>query len=237
MPGELRISAKSLGELAWPGFCPRCFWIRLHAQGLPYQIFPGIFSSIDSYTKKVVHGYCDQHRCFPPWLEDLGELTGYQAPLHYTKFKIFDEASGVTLWGTPDGVFTTKDKSYVIVDYKTARYTSNQDALMPVYEVQLNAYAAIGEGSGLVKPVSGLALVYMEPVTGEDAAVDGSNHRDDGFTMGFSAHIHKVKLEPDLIPSLLVKARTIYELGRPPDGRAGCHDCENVAGLLDMLSK
>ena len=48
----LRISAKNLGELAKPDFCPRCFWLRTHAKRLPYQIFPGIFSSIDAYTKR-----------------------------------------------------------------------------------------------------------------------------------------------------------------------------------------
>ena len=46
---QLRISAKSLGELALPDFCPRCFWLKTKARGkLPFQIFPGIFSSIDA---------------------------------------------------------------------------------------------------------------------------------------------------------------------------------------------
>ena len=48
MPKPIRISAKNLGAVAMPGFCPRCFWIQMHAEGLPYQIFPGIFSSIDA---------------------------------------------------------------------------------------------------------------------------------------------------------------------------------------------
>jgi len=30
---DLRISAKTLGELALPGFCPRCFWLKL--RGIP----------------------------------------------------------------------------------------------------------------------------------------------------------------------------------------------------------
>jgi len=45
---KLRISAKNLGELALSDFCPRCFWLKLHAKRLPFQIFPGIFSSIDA---------------------------------------------------------------------------------------------------------------------------------------------------------------------------------------------
>jgi len=43
---ELCISAKNLGEVALPDFCPRCFWLKLHARQLPFQIFPGIFSAI-----------------------------------------------------------------------------------------------------------------------------------------------------------------------------------------------
>ena len=236
MLNPLRISAKTLGELAMPDFCPRCFWIRIRAGKLPFQIFPGIFSSIDGYTKSVIHGFCDSHGCFPSWLSPLGELTGYKAPPHYSKFRIDDTTSGVTLWGTPDGVFTKKDKSHVIVDYKTAKYSGAQDGLMPMYEVQLNAYAMIGETSGLVKPVSDLALIYMEPVTTKDAAADSSNRKDNGFAMGFSANIHKVNLNLGNIPLLLTKAREVYELQKPPAGSGLCKDCESLANLIDIVS-
>jgi len=62
----LQISGKDLGALAMKGFCPRCFWISRRAK-LPWQIFPGIFSSIDSYSKKVVHGQFDRSG-MPGWL-------------------------------------------------------------------------------------------------------------------------------------------------------------------------
>ena len=55
MSSSLRTSAKNLGELALPDSCPRCFWLKLRARQLPFQIFPGIFSSIDAYTKRVAH--------------------------------------------------------------------------------------------------------------------------------------------------------------------------------------
>lgn len=237
MSQQIRISAKNLGELAMPNFCPRCFWIKLHAGKLPFQIFPGIFSSIDSYTKKIIHCYFDDHECFPSWLGELGDLSGSKEPPHYSKFKIVDYASGATLWGTPDGIFTKRDGSHVIVDYKTAKYTGNQDKLMPMYEVQLNAYAVIGEKSGIVKPVSDLALIYMEPITHEDAVADGTNHRHDGFAMGFSASVHKVELKPDMIPALLRKANEIYELEGPPDGCAECKDCESLVNLIGLMPR
>jgi hypothetical protein len=47
MSEPITISAKNLGAVAMPDFCPRCFWITMHAEGIPYQIFPGIFSSIE----------------------------------------------------------------------------------------------------------------------------------------------------------------------------------------------
>jgi hypothetical protein len=228
---QLRIAAKVLGELALPDFCPRCFWIKLHAGKLPFQIFPGIFSSIDSYTKKMIHYHFDNSKCFPSWLGKLGQLSGYQNPPHYTKFQIVDRNSNVSLWGTPDGIFTKTDGSYVIVDYKTAKYTGNQDKLMPVYQVQLNAYAAIGEQCGL-HPVSDLALIYMEPITDGDTGLYMGNHREYGFDMGFSASIHRVELNLNLIPILLRKAKELYELPTAPEKSQNCRDCISLDNLI-----
>jgi hypothetical protein len=234
---EIRISAKNLGELAMPNFCPRCFWLKLKLNNrLPFQIFPGIFSSIDSYTKQIVHGYFDCNDCFPRWLEGLGELTGYKEPPHYSMFRITDKASGVSLWGTPDGIFIRPDNSYIIVDYKTAKYTGNQDNLMPMYQVQLNAYALIGEVSDLVRPVSDLALIYMEPVTHRNAAIDASNHRYNGFAMGFIASIHKIPLDMSMVPLLLAKTREIYELSQAPSGCTGCKECLLLDDMIAVLN-
>src|SRR5687768_7454692 len=75
---QVRISAKSLGAVAMPTFCQRCFWVRLKSGNkLPYQTFPGIFSAIDGYTKDVVHAWFDAEGAAPTWLSDLGKVTGY----------------------------------------------------------------------------------------------------------------------------------------------------------------
>ena len=174
MSEPITISAKNLGGVAMPGFCPRCFWIQVHAAGIPYQIFPGIFSSIDSYGKRLVHGWFDRHQCAPPWLAGLGNVTGYINPPHYTKFCIHERESNVVLRGTPDGILVMQDRSHWIVDYKTAKFTQHQDELFSMYEVQLNAYAVIGEQKG-VAPVSGLALIYTEPVTDDDTVKKDAN--------------------------------------------------------------
>lgn len=235
MSEQIRISAKALGEIALPNFCPRCFWIKLHLHNkLPFQIFPGIFISIDNYTKDIVHGWFDKYDSSPPWLQGLGNLVGYKKPPHYSKFNILDRENNIMLTGSPDGVLIRSDKSHIIVDYKTAKYTGTQDKLFPMYEVQLNAYAMIGEQCDL-KPISDLALVYMEPVTDESAVDDEANHRDDGFAMGFNANIHKVALDLNIIPPLLARTREIHELNSAPSGCEGCNDCQRLEGLLEVI--
>ncbi|MBL1130660.1 MAG: hypothetical protein D8M54_19445 [Chloroflexi bacterium] len=73
---EVAISAKDLGAVALAEFCPRCFWLKYKVGNkLPFQIFPGIFRPIDSYNKKVVHGYLDRHGAAPATIRQR-ELPG-----------------------------------------------------------------------------------------------------------------------------------------------------------------
>ncbi len=76
----------------------------------------------------------------------------------------------------------------------------------------------------------------MEPVTTKDATVDSSNHRDNGFAMGFSANIHRVNLNLENIPRLLSKAREICELEKTPSAGNNCKDCENLTNLINLVS-
>jgi len=233
---QIRISGKDLGALALPGFCKRCFWVQRNAPaGLPYQIFPGIFSSIDAYTKNLVHSWFDRHAAPPPWLTPLGEIVGYRPPPHHTKFAAVDPRTGILLTGAPDAVFELRDGSLLIADYKTAKYTGTQDELFPMYRMQLNAYAVIAERIGYGR-VSGLALLYAEPVTDATVASEDRLHRSEGFSMGFDARILPVALDPEAIPPLLDRVRSILGEGSPPQGRAGCKDCERLDGLVGLLA-
>jgi len=235
MSRQIRISGKDLGAVAMPDFCPRCFWIRRNMpSGLPYQIFPGIFSSIDSYTKHVVHGWFDRHGTAPAWLGDLGPLSGYVDPPHHSNFRWLDEETDILLTGAPDGVFMRPDGSHVIVDYKTARYSGAQDSLFPIYETQLNAYAVIAEMCDM-KPIAGLALIYAEPVTDIEHASSERVHQEDGFSMLFSVKILSVRLDSMIIRPLLHKTREILDLPAPPNGRTGCKDCVKVDDLNRIL--
>ncbi len=235
MSDPLRISAKTLGALAMPDFCPRCFWVHVHVRKLPYQVFPGIFNSIDSYGKKLVHGWFDRHNAPPPWLSSLGEIRGYETPPVAAKFNVLDAKTNILLTGAPDGILVCADRSRLIIDYKTAKFTSTQDELFPLYEAQLNAYAHIGERTWR-EPVSGLALVYTEPVTDEATAHDDTNMTPKGFRMPFSAYILRVERKPKLVPSLLRKVREIVDLKSPPQSATGCEDCRLLANLLSIAS-
>lgn len=229
---SLQISGKDLGALAMKGFCPRCFWISRRTR-LPWQIFPGIFSSIDSYSKKVVHGQFDRGAA-PRWLAPLGELRGYKDPPSAQKFRVPVEEHGLLLTGAPDAIFERADGTLVIADYKTSRHTENQDRLFPVYRVQLNAYAYIARRLGW-NAVSSLALIYTEPVTTVEAAVQETARRGDGFAMAFSAKIIEIEKNENMLAPLFARAAELHALEAPPAGREGCGDCgylERIRGLL-----
>lgn len=225
-----QISAKTLGMLALKPYCPRCCWIKLKCK-LPYQKFPGIFSSIDSYTKKVVHGYMDQHNCPPPWLKEIGGITGYIDPPHYSKFQIPLQEYRILMTGAADLILSLEDGSICIVDYKTSRFSKAQAASIPQYQVQLNGYAMIAERIGLGK-VSKLALVYMEPQTKKQDAIDKDNNHDNGFKMDFFANIINVELAPDKFLSPVLKtAQELFVLDRLPKGMTDCNNCELLSEI------
>jgi len=234
---ELRISAKDLGQLALAEFCPRCFWVQRRApKGVPFQIFPGIFSSIDSYTKKVVHQHFDVHGRAPDWLAPLAPITGYREAPHHSKFNVRHAATDILLTGTLDAIFERPDGTLVFADYKTARFTGTQDALLPMYEVQLNAYAYIAAALRW-EPVSALALIYMEPETDREHAHPGKAGRTSGFSMGFAAKVLPLELAPSRVEPLLQRTREIVERAAPPDGRPGCKDCARLEGIVGLLAR
>lgn len=230
----LRVSGKDLGSLALGEHCPRCFWTqRLAPNGIPFQIFPGIFSSIDSFTKKVVHQWFDSTGA-PEWLGSLGPLAGYQEPPHYSKFQVRHAATGVLLTGAPDAIFTKSDGSLVIADYKTAKFTDSQDALLPMYEVQLTAYAYIARAIGW-PPVAAIALIYAEPMTDLLDAAPSNAARDHGFVMSFKATVKPLPLDLDRVEPLLERFRRVVELKTAPPGRAGCKDCVKLDGIVALM--
>jgi CRISPR/Cas system-associated exonuclease Cas4 (RecB family) len=232
---QIKISAKNLGALALPGFCPRCFWICMHCSKLPFQIFPGIFSSIDSYTKKVTNLHFELHHRLPSWLKEVSIQARPVKVPHHSKFKVLHEETDILLNGMPDEILQKEDGSFLILDYKTAKYTKAQDSLLPLYEVQLNAYAYIGKRNGY-DPIAGLALVYMEPLTDLSLEQLDSVIHEDGFLMGFGGHTLEINLNDEkLIPPLLNEVRKIYDQPVPPEGDEECKDCMLLEELINIV--
>jgi len=234
---QIRISAKNLGQVMLDDFCPRCYWIRLKSSKLPWQIFPGIFSSIDAYTKRVVHAIIDSKSIPPKWMQDMGDIVGYRKTPHWSKFNTDIKKYGITLTGAADDIFVTKSGGIIIPDYKTAKYTANQDKLLPMYQIQLNGYYVIAEACE-IRPVIGLYLIYFEPVTDDEAAVKEAKGSIvfDGFAMAFKAHPVNMPIDRALLNEAMEKTRAIYDLAEPPDSRADCEDCQILNQIYGLSS-
>lgn len=232
----VQISAKNLGILALPDYCPRCFYLKLKLGfKLPWQIFPGIFSSIDSYSKKITWGYYQKFNRLPPWFSKFGKFVKPVPSPHFSKFYTIDADTNVKLTGIADEIFLMEEKLYFIVDYKTARYTYAQDELMPVYRVQLNGYAMIFEKMGMGKVV-GLGLVYYEPDTEVDVGRLDSLLVNGGFNMRFSAHLVEVGLDPvGVVLPLLKVVRELGDREVVPEGRTGCQDCGRLGEIMKIV--
>ena len=235
---QIRISAKNLGILALDNYCPRCFYLKLKMGfKLPWSIFPGIFSSIDSYSKKTTWQYFEKYGRVPFWFDELEEFEKPIRVPHHSKFFIVDDETGIKLTGVPDDVFQMNNEKYFIVDYKTAKYTDNQDHLLPMYQVQLNGYAMIFEELGMGR-IAGLCLCYYEPQGNvNEENIDGLM-QEDGFVMPFRAFVKKIELEPSgIVRPLLRKVRGMVDEGVVPRSREGCEDCGRLEEVVRMVGQ
>lgn len=203
------ISGKDLGQLALKSFCPRCFWIERKFGKAP-SVFPGIFSTIDSLTKKSVRRSFAERSCPPDWLR----LSNIKRVVEVSKLTmpIIDYGNWI-LTGNPDDVFELEDGTFHIVDYKTSKYTKAQDALLPMYQVQLNAYAYILSNYES-KIVSKLSLIYCEPNENLDT--------DNDFKMSFTTNILEIGIDSKIVIKLLQNAREILNNEIPPKARFEC---------------
>jgi len=169
------------------------------------------------------------------WLANSG-ISG--APItvpHHNKFQVFHADSRVLLTGAPDEMIKLADGAYTILDYKTAKYTGTQDTLLPLYEIQLNAYAYIAERLNF-KPMKNLFLVYYEPITETSREKIDSVITDNGFELAFYGKVVLVPIKKDDIEPLLGKVRQIYELSKPPERRTGCKDCQAIDEIIKCFS-
>ena len=206
---------------------------------LPWFIFPGIFSSIDSYSKNITWSYFDKYGNLPPWFSPYGDFIEPISVPHHSRFFIIDKKNNIKLTGVPDDIFLKSDGGYSIIDYKTARYSKYvEDILLPMYKVQLNAYAFIGFRNNF-DPISSLLLCYYEPKNNlliEHPEELDSVIIENGFYMPFGAHIETIELDPEkTVEPLLGKVREIGDRKGSPEGRENCEDCERLGELRGLL--
>jgi hypothetical protein len=235
--GYLRISARTLGLLNLPEFCPGCFWLRLQVgDRFPFQIpMPGVFNTIDGFSKRVVHAIIDAGCTWPGWLPSFGHIITYTQGLHASWFYCKDRGTRIMLTGTPDDVFLIAGGSYHITDYKTAVFTDRQNELLPLYDAQVNGYAYIAARlleRDPLHPISGISLVFFEP---QGKTLAGCIYAD-GPRMRFTITCKPLELRCDeLIPPLLARAREIFEMKRPPAHVTGCKEQALLTNLLKLL--
>jgi hypothetical protein len=226
-----KISAKTLGAVGLKDFCPKCFWLQQHIKKTPWSIFPGIFSSIDSYTKKCVHSLIDTKRQNDSYLAAMGDIKQYHKAPHWSKFTKEYPQYDITLSGGMDDIFELSDGTFVIPDYKTAKYTENADALLPMYQIQLNAYKEIAE-AGIFPNVSALYLVYFEPQTEEINAASNSGYQL--FFMEFKPKIVPIEINKPQLEAALDIVSQLLKRETPPTGREGCKDCAAIDEIISL---
>jgi hypothetical protein len=234
------LPARLLGSLALPNACERCFWIDAHVKP-PYTPMPGIFSSIDSFSKQILRVYQQKHGTIPPWYADVPPTAEPIEGLHWRSFgATILKVPGASLYvhGMPDEILETPS-GLLIIDYKTAKYDpAKVDALFSLYEIQLNAYAYIaaniskGKHEKLPQKVYRLALLYYSPLT--DA--NEKHLRDpEGFEMEFEPHWVEVEPDETKLHTIAKRALDILSQPEPPKPAPECDKCAYREKLLSTL--
>src|SRR5579859_7483217 len=115
MTNIFQLSAKTLGQMSLPTFCGRCFWLRVHNPQMPFQVFPSIFSSIDTFSKRVTNLYFERHGRLPNWFKPIGlDAQPLEAP-HWSKFNYTDRGTNIKVTGTADEILKLPSRQGALV--------------------------------------------------------------------------------------------------------------------------
>lgn len=227
---QLRISAKNVAKLALPDCCHRCFKLCLLMNfQSPFQIFPAVFGKIDRHTKKVVEYAFEATGKPPVWLKDL-DIVKYIEPPSYREFT--GEFHDVAIRGEADAIFVKTDGSLLIADYKTSTFKGEKDSLLPLYRVQLSAYALLAFANGLGE-ASEAKLLYFDPTIEEHEI--GDCLTDEGLLLKLRVHKLDVKIDYDQLNTCLKTAKGLWESPDMPNARKGCQDCKRLEKQIKIL--
>jgi len=227
---DITIAVKELAALAMSDSCPRCFWIKHNVKKIPFQIFPGIFSTIDSYSKKYTRKHYELTEKLPQVIEDFFPGAEPIKVPHYSKFT--GKIGGLTVRGTPDEILKNPNGEICILDYKTSKITKNQDKLRPLYDAQLKLYGFLATENELGK-VEKLGLCYYEPVK----EIPDLNEviLEDGFKFIFRSKIFEIESFVDL--SLLANQACRILSNPIPRLNITCTTCAELDNLLNTITK
>jgi len=227
----IKLSIKNLASFALADRCPRCLWVKhLLAYKIPYAIFPGVFSTIDSHCKKI----CDLHygafNKLPKWLE--APFPGFKplkAP-HYTKMVL--KLGEIETRGSTDYILE-KDGELVVIDNKTSHFKDADDELAALYDFQLNACGMALEANGHGK-VKSLHLVYYDPIKLDDTMPIPI--ADNKPSLEFEVKIRDVVLDQSLVQRTAAEAFKVLSSTTAPTRAEGCKDCAQLDLILGAVS-
>ena len=223
----ITVSATRLAKLAKDNACDRCFWLDANVK-LPYQRFPGVFSTLDRAGKEAVNRWVEVRNLPPPWLLSLGAIKRFLKPPHYSKF--FFTHGDLLVRGEADLIALFEDDSLLIGDLKTASYTEKQEELLPMYGAQLGCYALAAEATKM-GTVSKLGLIYCQPIS---KGIDADVLRTDGYATRFDALAMGVNRNDQRIYDLCDRAYNILA-GPVPSPSMDCEDCPKLDHIIHLI--
>jgi len=236
LQSKITISARDLGKIRLLDFCPRCFWFTYNFPILDPHPFrsplPGIISILDAYIKQVVNLTFSTKKQLPKWLTQiLNELKVIEI-LQPRKWQV--KIENFILTGVPDAIWKIEDDSIFIADYKVAQLTQAQDALFPLYETQLKAYAYLAQKNGY--KVSRLALIYIQPQRYREEPQRLLNITADQFALYFNCNVKFIESwESKEIEDMVCELGNILAQTSPPASKENCKGCVSLKEWFDNM--
>lgn len=217
---DYKLSPSDLTYL-WEG-CKACFYLKVKL-GIdqPSIPIPGIFSKIanlqkNHYSGKRTEDFCKQ---LPPGVVQYGEKWVKSRPIEFGL-----KSSGCYVSGRFDVVIAFDDKSYGVIDFKTADPRQEKTEL---YSRQLHAYAYALENPAPqeleLAPVRCLGLLYFSPSQCEVSA-PGVQNLSGPVTWA------EVERRDGAFLDFLREVVGLLDAPKPED--ATCQHCEHCKGGL-----
>ena len=209
-----KISPSDL-TFGWDG-CKYCFYMKLKHGIALKGIFPGMFNRMANMTSRFYFekSTAQISPALPPGVIKLREGWVQSVPI-----SLPGVASQCYIKGRFDAVVEFSDRTYGIIDYKTAEATDDQTAF---YSRQLSAYAYALEnpasGSLLLSPVTRLGLFIVTP------------DRFESTPMNEMVFVNKtvwvdVPRDDAAFLALLGEVVTLLDAPEPPAAAEDCETC------------